>query len=275
MNPFLRLSLIGLLLLFAACAKKKTLTISGSTTLGEKLMPHLMTEFFRSQAIKLETIEKINDTLTQVIGSRNDVIFTLNIHSNSSGKGLLELEQGKTGIAMISGIFKHHGYDTLRLASDSIVLIAHRQNPLVNPLKIDQVKAIFSGNINRWDELQLSYPYPIHLHIRNISNSGTSNTFQSLVLNDSAYSPQAKQHNSNSDLLEDIKRDYYGIGYISSTELTNSEDFKRITIEGEAIIRPLFLCFKKDKQTDLERAFLEFCQTEKVKRILADYNFKL
>jgi hypothetical protein len=88
-------------------------------------------------------------------------------------------------------------------------------------------------------------------------------------------SPFAKQYASNSDLLEDIKRDYYGIGYMSSSELTNTETFKLINVGNASFTRPLFLLSQKNKPPDLVKAFRDYCRSREARAIIEGQNFRL
>jgi phosphate transport system substrate-binding protein len=279
-----QLYFLGFFLSFIACnktsIKEQTLTISGSTTIGEQLMPQLVKAFFIHEGIQLDTSLKNGDSYI-CTGKRRDTVFTVQIQSIGSTKGLNMLENGQTSIAMISEMQlikaeQFAEYDTLELAHDSIVLIAHRHNP-VQQLTVDQIKDIFTGTTKTWETLTPQYPFSINVHIRDTA-SGTSEVFKHLVLDNLAYSSLAKRHNSNSHLFDDIKLDYYGIGYTSSSELTNNEDFKPITIvhsTNKSFNRPLFLLFKKDKNPNLSTAFRQFCRSETAKLIIAGQNFKI
>ena len=261
-----------LIFFFTACTdapQEKTLTISGSNTIGEHLMPQLAKVFLENRGITIQLFQP-----NIVKGVHNNVFYSISIRANGSKSGFSDMKNGASDIAMISEspLIEAWKGDILRLASDSIALVMHRHNPILT-LNADQIRAIFLGKIKTWQELTPQYKGTINVHIRDTA-SGTFSAFQHLVLRDSAYSLAAKRHVSNSDLFDDIRRDYYGIGYISSSELTNSDDFKLIQVENMSFNRPLFLLSPKEKTSDLTKDFLEFCRSETAKNIIESLNFK-
>ncbi len=261
-----------LIFLFSACTdapQEKTLTISGSNTIGEHLMPQLAKVFLENRGITIQLFQP-----NIVKGVHNNVFYSISIRANGSKSGFSDMKNGTSDIAMISEspLIEAWQGDILRLASDSIALVTHRHNP-ISTLNADQIRAVFLGKIKTWQELTPQYKGTINVHIRDTA-SGTFSAFQHLVLQDSTYSLAAKRHVSNSDLFDDIRRDYYGIGYISSSELTNSDDFKLIQVENISFNRPLFLLSIKEKTSDLTKDFLEFCRSETAKNIIESLNFK-
>lgn len=276
-SPFLALFFALNLLACSDSPREETLTIGGSYTIGEHLMPQLAKAFLESQGIKIQLFQQ-----NIVKGVRNNVFYSISIRANGSKSGLSDIKNGSIDLAMISEnqlIAAWQG-DTLRLANDSIAVITHRHNPILT-LNADQISAIFLGKITKWQaltsrrEIGTSYPYKgtINVHIRD-SASGTFSAFQHLVLQDSAYSLTAQRHVSNSDLFDDIRRDYYGIGYISASELSNNDDFKRIKVKNGSFNRPLFLLSPKEKTSDLTKDFLAFCRSETARSIIESLNFK-
>lgn len=260
------------LLCFTACSdtpQEKTLKISGSNTIGEHLMPQLAKAFLESRGVTIQFFQQ-----NTVKGVLNNTFYTISIQTNGSKNGITDLNKGKTDIAMISEsqLLADWKGDTLRLASDTIAIVTHRYNPILT-LDTHQIKAIFSGKIKMWQELTPQYFGTINVHIRD-SLSGTYSAFQQLVLQDSPYSLTAKHHASNSDLFDDIRRDYYGIGYISSSELTNNDYFKLIPVKNTPFNRPLFLLSPKENSTDLTQPFFEFCRSETARSIIESLNFK-
>ena len=267
------LPIFSLILLFnlAACTDstpEQNLRISGSNTIGEHLMPQLVKAFFEQEEMHIQLLQT-----NFVKATRNDTLFTIALHAEGSNAGLADLKKDMTDLAMISEsqlVSQWQGAN-LRLATDTIVVIAHRYNP-IEKLTATQLQAVFAGNLKKWEELTPQYVGTINVHVRD-TNSGTFSTFQNLVLNNGTYSPTAKHHASNAELFADIQRDYYGIGYISLSERLSTDDFKILPIEGQTLARPLFLLFDDSKTNDLSRRFRQFCRSQTAREIIEGLRF--
>jgi ABC-type phosphate transport system substrate-binding protein len=276
---FLPVFALVLLLKLTACGDsnvEEKLYITGSNTIGEHLMPQLIRAFLEQEGIKIQLFQEteIQSSRAYVIkGISKDTFFTITIRANGSKEGLADLKNRKTDIAMISEsqLMAQWQGDTLRLASDSIVIVAHRHNP-IDRLTVGQLQDIFVGKTQNWQELTPQYSGTIHTHIRDTS-SGTFSTFQHLILNDAAYNPTAKRHFSNADLFDDIRRDYYGIGYISASEKINNEYFKTFSIDNQHFERSLYLFSDGKKDTDLARRFRRFCRSQTARKIIESLKF--
>lgn len=94
---------------------------------------------------------------------------------------------------------------------DGLSVIVNEKNP-VKFLTIDQIGAIFRGEISNWVEVG-GLNMPISLYGRQ-ANSGTYVFFQEHVLGKKNYSPRMKRMNGNAQIVEGIKADKAGIGYV-------------------------------------------------------------
>jgi phosphate transport system substrate-binding protein len=104
-------------------------------------------------------------------------------------------------------------------ATDGISAIIHPDNP-VNKLSLEQLGRIFKGDITNWKEVG-GPDAKISLYGRQ-SNSGTYVFFREFVVKGD-YSPHKKSMNGNAQIVEAIKRDKAGIGYVAVGYVVNEK----------------------------------------------------
>jgi len=96
------------------------------------------------------------------------------------------------------------------VAVDGLSVITNSSNP-VNKLTVDQIGAIYRGEITNWSEVG-GPNMPIALYGRQ-SNSGTYAFMQEDILKGD-YSSKMNQMNGNAQIIEALKTDRSGIGYV-------------------------------------------------------------
>jgi phosphate transport system substrate-binding protein len=96
-------------------------------------------------------------------------------------------------------------------ATDGISVIVHPQNPM-SKLTLEQLGKVFKGEISNWKETG-GKDAKISLYGRQ-SNSGTYVFFREFVVK-ADYSPHMKSMNGNAQIVEAIKKDKDGIGYVA------------------------------------------------------------
>jgi phosphate transport system substrate-binding protein len=143
------------------------------------------------------------------------------VTGGGSGTGIAALINKKTDIANSSRELtpkeeeaaKKAGLQPFRVvfATDAISVVTHPANP-VNKLTLDQLGKIFKGEITNWKEAG-GKDAKISLYGRQ-SNSGTYIFFREYVLKGD-YSPHMKSMNGNAQIVEAIKRDIQGVGYVA------------------------------------------------------------
>jgi phosphate transport system substrate-binding protein len=181
----------------------------------------------QSVAVKgTERIEiKGSDTLLQLVSNMaeefskdNDV--RISVTGGGSGTGIAALINGEVDIADASRAMKNeekqqardNGIEPIefRVARDMLSVIVHENNP-VSRLTKQQIGKIFRGEITNWK--QIGGPdKEITLYGRQ-STSGTYAFFMENVLEDD-YSPQMRNLEGNQAILEAVKQDETGIGYV-------------------------------------------------------------
>lgn len=104
------------------------------------------------------------------------------------------------------------GVDPKRVvvAIDGLCIITNAQNP-VTKLTMDQIGKIYRGEVTNWADVG-GESGPIALYGRQ-SNSGTYDFMKEVVMK-GEYSSSLKSMNGNAQIIEAIKQDRSGIGYV-------------------------------------------------------------
>ncbi len=183
-------------LFYSNADARKMIQIKGSDTLINLI-----------QRISEEYMERYPATYIAVTGG-------------GSGTGIAALINGKCDIANSSRIMeprelkqaKDRGMDIKRIviAMDGLSVITNQNNP-INKLTIDQLGKIFRGEITNWKELG-GKNMRITLYGRQ-SNSGTFIFFREAILKGD-YSQNMNRMNGNAQIVEAVKQDVSGIGYV-------------------------------------------------------------
>lgn len=211
-----------LLFLLISCKTKhyKTIVIRGSDT-EVNLVLQLSEEFMNNHA----------ESSVAVTGG-------------GSGTGIAALINKKTNIANSSRPFKkselklakNRKVDVVPIifAVDALTFIVNETSP-IDSLSVKQVRDIFTGKITNWSSLGGTNK-EISLYGRQ-GNSGTFSFIQQQILKEN-YSNKMKQMNGTSQIIEGIKNDiegigYVGIGYIVKKDGSIIKGVKPLSIKGD------------------------------------------
>ena len=231
-----------------------------------------------------------------------DSNISIAVTGGGSGMGIAALINGKTSIANSSRPFRpeelvlarERGIHPLPIvfAVDALALIVNEQLN-VDSLSFDQLQAVFSGEIRNWRALG-GPDRTITLYGRQ-SNSGTYVFFRDSILQ-REYTPELKQLNGNAQIVEGIRNDpagigYVGVGYILKEEEQAISGLKVLRVQGEGeerafsplqmenvlenhypIIRPLYQYTDGRPQGKLED-FIRFTLSEEGQRIVAENGY--
>lgn len=174
-----------------------------------------------------------------------DDSVSIGVTGGGSGTGIAALINKKTDIANSSRAFlpaelelaRQRGVDArpIVFAIDALTFVCHEDLP-VDALSLDQVREIYTGRIRNWSAIVgAACDLPISLYGRQ-GNSGTFAYIQNEVLQDE-YSLEMKQMNGTSQILESLKTDPAGIGYVGIGYVLNKSGE---VMDGVKII-PVFL----------------------------------
>ncbi len=166
------------------------------------------------------------------------------------------------------------------VAMDGIAIIVHPSNPVAN-LTREQVRDIYRGAIASWK--QVGGPDRPIVVISRDTNSGTYETFGTMVMQGQKIAPRTEYVGSNGAVRERVMATPEAIGYVGMGFV---EGVKALTIEGIAlspetvrdrtypIARPLFMYTNGDPKagTPLDD-FIKLCTTPAGKKLFADLGF--
>ena len=166
--------------------------------------------------------------LAEVFMQKNPGV-NIAVTGGGSGTGIAALINKQTDLANSSrdlspkeeDAAKAAGVQPFRVvfATDGISVITHPSNP-VSKLTMEQIGKIFKGEITNWKEVG-GKDNQVSLYGRQ-SNSGTYVFFREFVLKGD-YSPHMKAMNGNAQIVEAIKRDTGGIGYVAVGYVVNEK----------------------------------------------------
>jgi phosphate transport system substrate-binding protein len=155
----------------------------------------------------------------------------IDIQGGGSSAGIMAVISGACQIGMSSRELKPDEKRQLSehpIAWDGIAIVVHRDNPLAD-LTLEQIKAIFSGQVTNWRQLGLPLDHAIDAISRE-EGSGTRGAFEELVMKKTPISDYCLVQDSNGAVRELVATDRYAIGYISVGLV--DQRVKALRIEG-------------------------------------------
>ena len=206
----------------------------------------------------------------------------VSISGGGSGLGIASLLNGNADIANSSRSMKSDelalfeknniAIDSFIFAQDAIAFVVSEQISL-DSISTTTIAKILNGTLNDWSKLNQA-PNEIIIYGRQ-SNSGTHDFIKKVL--GIQFSPYAKQMNGNAQILEAIKQDNTGIGYVSAGYVINGNangikvlkvyhenssaisplDLKAIASNKYFFQRPLFQYYRKNDIQKVEQ-FLQF-----------------
>lgn len=202
------------------------------------LLSFALTNVFGQKMIQIKGSDTLINLVQRLAESymeeRPDKLIA--VTGGGSGTGIAALINGKCDIADASRLMKEkedirakdRGINPKRIviALDGLSIITNFNNPL-NKLTIDQVGKIFRGEVVNWKELG-GADIPITLYGRQ-SNSGTYEFLKTEVLKGD-YSSRMRRMNGNAQIVESIKQDLSGIGYVGVGYIKAEKDLTVVSI---------------------------------------------
>ena len=215
----------------------------------------LMLVLAGAQASQAEMLQiKGSDTLINLVQRMAEVYMEENpgkyiaVTGGGSGTGIAALINGKCDIANASRLMKDkevaqakdQGITPKRVvvALDGITFIVNPGND-VDQLTVDELGRIYRGEVTNWSEVG-GADMAITLYGRQ-SNSGTFAFVQEAVCKGD-YSPNMRRMNGNSQIVEAVKSDPSGIGYVGvgyAKEATGIQALKVASRAGAPYADPM------------------------------------
>ena len=284
---------------FTPETRGKVFTIQGSNTVGANLMRNFLVDFLTMHnAVAVETINLPTANEYRVQGYINNEKVYVDVAAHGSSTGFKGLAQGTADIAMASRRIKDSEVKSLEflgnlrkftnehiVAIDGLAVIVNQDNP-ISELRLDQIAEIFSGQISNWKQLG-GYDQPISLYARD-NNSGTWDTFESLVLDEQhVLSPKARRFESNDELSDLVSGDIAGIGFVGLASVRKAKalaisepganslkpEVLVVATEDYALSRRLYLYTPENLTNDWIRQFLRYVQSDRAQSIVAQTGF--
>ncbi len=287
--------LAGLLTPFTQ-VHSETIRISGSNTLGAKLIPRCAKSYLSHIGGFSPVIKTVAENEFLVSAKNSDVEFSIKAHGSSTG--FRAVKAGEASIAMSSRPIKskevtalaHTGDMTSEdaehtVAVDGLAVLVHPANP-VKQLTISQIADIFSGEIRNWAEVG-GQDLPISIYARD-KNSGTWDTFKNLVLRKQyQLRGDAQRFESNDKLSDSVAGDISGIGFAGlasvrkakplqvSDDQTTAVAPSRLSVATEdyPLTRRLYVYTPPSLKDDRISNFVEYCQSQQGQNIVEQVGF--
>lgn len=229
-----------------------------------------------------------------------DPSFSIAISGGGSGLGITSLLNGQADIANSSRPLSEEEIEqfkkkdialkTVVFAEDATAFIVHKDLPL-EELDLETLAKILDGTIKNWNELT-PVNLPINIYGRQSSSGTYSFVKKKLKIE---FSAAAKEMTGNAQIIEGVKVDKSGVGYIGAGYVGDEPETKQgirlIKIKEtptavayspndiEAINnslyffqRPLYQ-FVVASSWEKVRPFIEFEQSDKGKEIIKDHGY--
>jgi phosphate transport system substrate-binding protein len=152
----------------------------------------------------------------------------ITLDSTTTREALVKLGSGATRLAVISRALNaderksfaaaNVAVDTFALAKDGIAVIVHPESP-IRRLTLEQIRDIYSGKINRWDEVggKGGKILPISLS----RNSGTAEVFFDEIGSDTTFSRALRVVPTSREMIETVAADRSSVGFVGMNWLTD------------------------------------------------------
>lgn len=211
----------------------------------------------------------------------------VDVQTGGSSRGIADARQGLADVGMVSRALKDQEKDlqAFPIASDGVSIILHKDNP-VQSLSDRQVVDIYTGKIKNWKEVK-GKDAPITV-VNKAEGRSTLELFtQYFKLKNSDIKAQVVI-GDNQQGIKTVAGNPNAIGYVSigtaEYDAANKVPIKLLPVSGVAattanvqngsfpISRPLNLVTKTQPQ-GLQKAFIDFAQSQQVQDIVKEQNF--
>ncbi len=224
---------------------------------------------------------KGSDTLLQSVSNmaeeyaKNNPDMRISVTGGGSGTGIAALINGEVDIADASRPIKEkelnlagergiNPYEFI-IARDTLSVIVHKDNPAAQLTK-EEISKIYSGKITNWKDAG-GNDQDITLYGRQ-STSGTYTYFMEKIVK-SDYSLHMRNMEGNQAIVDAVKQDKSGIGYVGVGYIVNQkgeqiQGIKVVSVaekEGSAYVSPL----DEGSQYPISRALYQYISDKSVK----------
>jgi phosphate transport system substrate-binding protein len=281
-------------------APKAILRLAGSNTIGDTLGPALAEAFLKDQgAADVRILPGANpqEKVVEGILPGDSSASSITIAAHGSATAFTALANSSCDIGMASRKIKPEEAAKLAalgdmssvanehiLGLDGIAVIVNAANP-ADHLDIDKIKRIFTGEITDWSQVG-SISGAIKIYARN-DNSGTYDTFKSLVLAGKPLAAGAQRIEDSKALSDAVAADPNSIGFIGLPYIQSAKPVAvsekgtlalmptRLTVgtEDYLLSRRLYLYTPSNPGNKFTRQFVEFALSKKGQDVVGDIGF--
>ncbi len=225
------------------------------------------------------SMEKVMEYLREYYMEENSDV-TVSYSPTGSSAGIEAVKSGSCDIGLASRDLKGEEKEELVgtvVAIDGIAIVVNPENP-VNDLTLEQIAALYTGEITNWKELG-GEDTPVVIIGRDAA-SGTRDGFESITGTKDAC-VYNQELTSTGDVIQTVASNPNAIGYASLASVKDS--VKAIKVEGvEAsseniqngsyrVQRNFIFVTRKDKElTGAAKAFFEFATSEAADELLIE-----
>lgn len=286
------------------------LSLEGSTTVGNELVPRLLIAFLKSEgATDIEELpagtgdnKGHHDVRAKLPGHWRPQLFS--VLANGSGNAFKALDANRANVGMASRAIKDDEVSKLArfgdmrssdceyvLALDGIAVIVNRANP-VQALTRQQLGSIFRGSIDNWAQVG-GRSAPIVLYGRD-SESGTYDTFVSLVMtnekgNKQPFKPGLNEKTDGDAIAQAVADDPNAIGYVGLAQVGSANKLQisagpgtvslfpsefTVATEDYILSRRLFLYLPANPApSEMTRRFVKFALSPEGQSVVKDVHY--
>jgi phosphate transport system substrate-binding protein len=283
-------------------AQNSSFGIHGSNTIGERLLPMLI-EAFGTKKLGARPTSKFGASAEEEFSlkSPSGTVTIVDLKAHGSGTSARDMIDGKSIIGMSSRRINPEETAAFTakfntnpqlpanehvLALDGVAVIVNAANP-VTELSLDQIGKIFAGQITRWSEVG-GANRSISVFRRD-DQSGTTDTFKSLVLNLNrlSFSAGVSAFESSEAVSSKVAADPDAIGFIglpyvnrnralaitSSCGISSSPTRFTVKTETYPLARRLYLYTIGTPADPTARDFLQFALSDEAQPIVHEAEF--
>lgn len=265
----------------SAIADDGKLFLSGSTT----LIP-IVSNAAEAFTNKYQTWDQFDSSLP----AKTIVIETT---GGGSGQGVRAVLDNVADAGMVARELRPQeieamgNHQSVRVGIDAVAIAARHDNPLHNVhdnLDTDTLKSLFSGEINRYQQLDSTMPdQEVVLLVRD-SSAGSAVMIQRQILDETPVSDRALQMSSQGQLLRTLLGNAYTFAYISAGLVNANEELKAFAINGVAptqanvvsgdytLARPLLIVYR-DTDNAYLAAFMNYLLSTDGQKIVTDLGY--
>ena len=279
------------------------LSISGSATMGEVMLPALIEAFAlrndmtseRTMLDRTHFIYRLTDRTTGAeVGQ-----FTFRVTNTDEGfadllaneadivMALREIRDGETRLAREAGLGDMTGPNRSRvLALDAMIPIVAPGNPL-SEISLRDLARVLGGEVTNW--AQIGGPdAPISIHLRDAA-SGLAQAVEDRLLRPARLqlTEGVQRHDTNTALDRAVGRDPFGLGVASFSEIALSRPLvlrgscgfelrgtrRNIKTEDYPLTAPMFLYLPARRLPKLGRDFLTFTRSDPAQIVIRRAGF--